>query len=190
MLKPVRTVAPSLVPVSVDEAKAQARVDHTDDDTLIGSLIDAAVSHLDGYAGTLGRCLINQSWRQDFCGWSTDLRLPFCDVSSVTLSYFDASNSEVTVTGSNYELLTDALGSFVRLKSAFTRPSLYDRSDPVRVVMVAGYGAAANTVPQGIRHAILMLVSHWYENREASGDSGELPFGVTALLSPFRRANL
>lgn len=191
MLKPVRTVAPSVVPVSVAEAKAQGRVDYSDHDVLIGSLIGAAVSHLDGYAGTLGRCLINQTWRQDFDGWATDLRLPFCDVSSVVIGYFDAADVARTVNAGLYELLTDALGAFVRFKSGFAAPALAERSDPVQVTFVTGYGATADAVPQGIKHAILMLVSHWYENREASGDGkAEMPLGVASLLAPFRRVDL
>ena len=61
----------------------------------------------------------------------------------------------------------------------------------VRVRYVAGYGAAGSNVPQAIRQAILLVIGSLYENREdvlvAQGVSiGVLPFGVVALLAPYR----
>lgn len=47
-LSPVRTAAPAELPITLAEAKAHCRVDYTDDDAFITSLIGAAVSHLDG----------------------------------------------------------------------------------------------------------------------------------------------
>lgn len=40
-----------------------------------------------------------------------------------------------------------------------------------------------------IRHAALLLIGHWYANREATSDRPltEIPFAVKHLLSPYRR---
>lgn len=51
----------------------------------------------------------------------------------------------------------------------------------------AGY--ADGQVPAPIRHAILLLVGHLYENRmavTAATAMGAMPLGVDALLSPYR----
>lgn len=51
----------------------------------------------------------------------------------------------------------------------------------------AGY--AADAVPAPIRHAILLMVGHLYENRmavTAATHIGAMPLGVDALLSPYR----
>jgi uncharacterized phiE125 gp8 family phage protein len=60
----------------------------------------------------------------------------------------------------------------------------------VNVRFVAGFGSAGTTVPQPIRQAILMLVGHYYENREAILATGampkEVPLGVDSLLWPKR----
>ena len=61
MLPPVRTVVPSVDDplLTTAEAKAHCRVDTSDDDTLIASLVKAATAHLDGWSGILGRCLVS-----------------------------------------------------------------------------------------------------------------------------------
>lgn len=197
-LKPVRTTEPAETPVSLAEIKTHLRVDHAEDDTLIEAYIGAAVARLDGRAGILGRCLVTQTWRQDYAGWPPKglFRLPFCDVQSIgSLKYSDPDNVEQTVAPSLYQLHQDDLSSFLWLRSAFTRPSLYsDRLDPVRITFTAGYGDATK-VPSDIKAAILLMVGDFYENREdtvvgASLDVRPLPRGVDALIAPHRRVGL
>lgn len=52
--------------------------------------------------------------------------------------------------------------------------------------------AAATPIQPAVRHAILMLVSHWYSNRDAAGEkpSHAVQFGVDALLQPYREQTL
>ena len=193
MLRPVQIAAPAEAPVSLGEAKAHLNVDHDDDDTLITSLVGAAVAHLDGHAGVLGRCLVNQQWRQDYRDWHWFHRLPFPDVSAVTVKYQDADNQEQTVSSALYELIEDARGALVSFRDVFTKPGLYDDMiAPVNITLTAGFGAA-DDVPQALKQAILLLVGHWYENREAvniGNITTELPMAVNALISPFRRVSV
>lgn len=188
MIRPVRTVAPATQPVTLAEAKEFARVDSSDHDSMLQSLIDSATNWLDGRTGLLGRCIINQTWRQDYTGWQTALRLPFPDVSSVTVKYFDVANVEQTVSSALYQLLEDELGAIVRFGESFTNPSLYDdRQDRVRITLIAGYGADASAVPDALKTAIKMLVTHWYDSHLAGAQTFETPFGVSAIIAPFRR---
>ena len=41
-----------------------------------------------------------------------------------------------------------------------------------------------NDVPENLRHAILLLVSHWFHNREAVGEKKlhEVPVGISSLV--------
>lgn len=195
MLRPVLVTPPVVKPVSLEEAKAHCRVDVADDDTVIVALIDAAISHLDGWAGVLGRCMVNQVWRINLGDWPRCgiIRLPFPDVSAATIKYFDADNSEQTVSSSLFERLEDERGVFISLGAAFTFPTVFDdRSDGVKVEFTAGYGAAATAVPASLRTAILLTVAHWYENREtaAAGSVTEIPFGASAMIAPFRRVGI
>jgi uncharacterized phiE125 gp8 family phage protein len=193
LLRPVLVTAAAAPLLTTAEAKQWCRVDHDDEDQLFPALIAAAEDRLDGWTGILGRCLVHQTWRQDFPGWPADgeLRLPFPDVSAtgLTVKYSDADDAEQTLAASQYELLEDATGALLRLRSGFSSPALYDdRCDPVRVQFVAGYGAVASAVPQALRTAALMMVAHWYANREALASAiAETPNGVGAIVSPYAR---
>lgn len=192
MLRPVRTVAPAADLLDLAAVKLHLKLEagDTTEDSLVSALIGAVTAHLDGYAGILGRCLVNQTWRQDFEGFPSCLRLPFPDVSSVTLKYYDAVNVQQTVSSANYQLLEDERGSFVELNSSYAVPSVYQyRADPVSVTMVAGFGAAATSVPGSVIAAALMLIGNLYANREATlvGQMVEVPLGVRALLAPVSR---
>lgn len=196
--KPVLVTAPTTAVVTVDEAKAHCRVDGTNEDALIGALIAAVVSYLDGWTGILGRCLEAQTWRQDLDCFDRELRLPLSPVISiVSVKYDDVNGVEQTVDPANYKLLEDGAGPFVRFLRAYTFPQTSLEPPAVRVAFLAGYAQAAqaSTVPQAIKHAILLTLGHLFENRETviSGRSVaaiELPFAASALLAPFRRMQI
>ncbi len=191
MLKPVLTSAPAALPVTTDEAKAQLSIAHSDQDAFISRLVAAATAHLDGYAGVLGRALITQTWRQDFHSFADCLRLPLEPVQSVSsVTYYDSDNVLQTLATSFYNLHTDAIGPRIVLKPDQFWPSTYKRDDAVSVTFMAGYGADETAVPEGIRHAILMLVAHWYRNRETvvvGVVSGEMAKGLDTLAGQYRR---
>lgn len=189
MLRPVLVSPPAAPPVSLAEAKAHCRVDFADDDALITSLIDAATTHLDGWTGILGRAVVTQTWRQDFCAFGSRMRLPVGPVASVdSVKYFDADNAEETVDPSVFIAATDAMGSYVELAAGKSWPATYDRPDAVGITYVAGADAA--DVPSALKAAILLHIAHLYLNREAVvlGESPTiLPMAAAALVAPYRR---
>jgi len=204
MLRPTLvTPAAAATVVTLPIAKAHCRIDHPDDDALITALIAAAEAHLDGYSGILGRALLEQTWEQKFWNFYEcnrnggafpcvyKLRLPVGIASSiVSIHYYDSDNVDQTVGSAVYQLMTDELGSYVSLKPLQTWPATYYREDAVTIQWKAGYGATAALVPAAIRHAMLLLVGHWYENRESVviGETAiELPMAVKALLAPHSR---
>ncbi|PLX37002.1 MAG: hypothetical protein C0605_08005 [Hyphomicrobiales bacterium] len=193
MLAPVRTAAPETTPVDLDAVKKHCRVDFADDDNLLAALIAAATDHLDGYAGILGRALITQTWQQDFAGFDDVMRLPLAPCQSISaVSYYDGDNAEQTLNSSIYALRADALGPYMTLAPDQSWPGTYNREDAVSITYVAGYGAAA-AVPQAIKQAILLMIAHWYENRETTlvgASVADLPMGAAWLLAPYRRVGL
>lgn len=199
-LKPVRTVSPSVPAVPTADVAAHLRIEGSgsptvyQDQSYIEALRDAAVDWLEGPDGYLGgRALINQTWRADLAEFDADvpIRLPLVPVSSISgILYYDGDGAQQTLDTSVYTLLDDEFGPYVALKVDQEWPGTYERVDAVRVTFVAGYGAAASDVPAAMRHAILLMVGHWYENREGVivGDGAiEVPLTVERLLMPYRR---
>lgn len=196
MLRPIRTVAPALRVVSLEEAKAHLRVEVSEEDDLIDGLARAAESRLDGWSGLLGRCMINQTWRASYANWCWPLlELPFPDISSVVVTYFDSEGVEQTVSDVHYGLIETAGGTALEWRSSFAAPSLESRSDAIRATFVAGFGAAPEDVPDDLRHAIKLMIGGWYENREETviGVSvASLPISLSAeaLISGYARKGL
>ncbi|GEC15160.1 head-tail connector protein [Nitrobacter winogradskyi] len=198
MLAPVRTAAPTITPVSLAEVKAHLRVDHTDDDAMIGALLTAATERFDGWTGILGRCLVEQTWRQDFECFSDCLRLPLAPVLSIeSITYFDGDNAQQTLAASVYNLFTDARGPYVGLKPDQPWPGIYSRRDAISVTFKAGYATtpaqgetpAQSTVPEPIKLAIILQVKLNYDPLE-SAVRESYQRAIDALVAPFRRVGV
>lgn len=186
--------APTITPVTLAEAKAHCRIDHTDNDTQITALIEAATSYLDGYHGILGRCLIEQTWELYYDTFPTDdLRIPLGNLISVTsVEYVDPTTLlYVTWAAANYETDTYSLDGWVIPVDTWPTPA--ETINAVRVTFKAGYGSTAASVPAAIRQAILMIIGHWFESRETviiDQTAIKLPMAADALLAPFRRVGV
>lgn len=159
-MAPILVTPPSAPLVALADLKAHLGVNFADDDALIQSLEKAAVAHLDGWRGILGRCIKQQVWAVSF-GCAGCHRLPFPDVASVVVDAGDVVLSQ------------DALGSRVEI------------TEPTTVTMTI---KAPDDVAEIAGLAVKMLVAHWYANREAVGVGGlqEMPFAVNRLLAPIR----
>lgn len=183
--------APAVALYSLDEVKAHCRIDGTDEDTYLSALIQAATDYLDAQHGILGRALITQRWQVTFGERpsSDKVILPVPTVQQVTsISYYDTDNVEQSFAADNYRLIINGEYSIVELVQGVSWPNVYDRSDALWIQYDTGYGDAASDVPAAIRHAGLLLIGNWFENREAVTQSAmsELPMAVKSLLQPFR----
>lgn len=173
MLSPVLVTAATDDVVSLAEAKAHLKVDFDDDDTLIQVMIDAAVGHIDGATGTLGRAIAEQTWSQEYEGFGGDLVLPLGPVQSVTSVAYDST------TFSDFRLLNDGRGAFLRVNDDTSWPSA---DGPVTITFVAGY----SEIPAAIKAAVLLHIGTLYEYRETSADKWTPTRAYDALLAPYR----
>jgi uncharacterized phiE125 gp8 family phage protein len=188
MQPPVIVTPPASLPVTLDEAKDYLRVLHSDEDTLILALVTAAVAHVDGWSGILGRCLISQTWRQDYDGFPDDgvMRLPFPDVGTVAVAYTDEAGASQTLAASEYDVASDAIGPRVLIADGGTWPATAATPDAVRIT--ADYGF--ETVPEDLKYAILLHVGALYKYRESMGEPIESNMTYEALVTKYRRVGI
>lgn len=190
ILRPVLTTPPATRLLTAAEAKAHLRVDADDEDALISNLILTAEAHLDGYAGVLGRALITQTWSESYPYFRYEMPLRVAPVQSITtVQFYDNDEVSQTVDVSTFRLHERAGGAYLQQRDGQSWPSTYTRDDAVTITYVAGYGDDAADVPQAIRQAALLLIGHWYENRQAvtTEPASPMPLAVDALLRPFKR---
>lgn len=184
----VLDTAPAAV-VTKAEAKRHLRIFHDTDDDYIEGLVSAATYHLDGPDGALGRCLGSQKWIWTIDGFPSGncpLSIPMPPTVSVdAVAYDNTVNVEAAYTGFRVLHPGATTGTYLLPAIDGEYPDTNGEPGCVRVTLTAGY----DPLPTTIKHAILLLVSHWFEHREAAVDSGakfgllELPFGVRTLLS-------
>jgi uncharacterized phiE125 gp8 family phage protein len=179
-----RVTPPSVLPVSLVEAKAQMRVESDDDDPTIQRLIDAAVAFVD-VQGALGKAMITQTWAQWMGPQVTGVMLMLGPVQSVAaIKYYDTDGVLQTAPLDDFDVFGVPSKTTIRPKSGKKFPVAQQRDDAIKVEYVIGYGDAAEDVPQTVRHAILMLVAHWYENREGAQERtlSDVPYGFQELI--------
>jgi uncharacterized phiE125 gp8 family phage protein len=201
--------APIVEPVTLAQAKAQCRVDFPDDDNLILGYITAARQMVEkmtnrsifnrkmrltlDYFPWPGWQTVTGSSHDAYLGWyfrSLSIRLPKPATASVDrISYLNDQQETVIIDPSNY--VVDLISEPARISPApgYTWP--YQQNYiPGQVIIdytsgTYGDGLQVNNCPQTIVMAILLLVAHFYNNREASSETvlKTIPLGVAELLA-------
>jgi len=191
-----RQTAPAVEPVTLAEAKAHLRVDTSDDDNYIGTLITAAREWVEQY---LDRTLVHTQWVMRFDKFPdsgiepVELPRPPMVLSgtatAVTVTFTQEAGPTSTYSTAEYRVDRNATpGAILPIYGSTWTPHRQD-DNAISVTWWAGYGATGSSVPAAIRHAILMLVGHWYEFRTSvltGSVSKEIEFGVKSLLDSQR----
>ena len=193
----IRQTPPAVEPVTVAEAKAHLRVDTADDDTYIGTLITAAREWCEQY---LDRTLVHTQWVMRFDKFppdgTMDIELPRPPMSlagtttAVILTFTSETGGTQAYSTDSFRVDRNATPGAVKTLYGQTWPPHLMDDNAISVTWWAGHGSAGSSVPAAIRHAMLMLIAHWYENRSATLGTGavpqEVPLGVNALLDSQR----
>lgn len=111
--------------------------------------------------------------------------------TAVSVTYLLGDESTATLSTSSYRVDRNSTPGVVRQLRSGTWPANLDDYNAVTVTWWAGYGSSGSSVPAAIRHAILLLVGHWYDGaRQAAVSSGavpqDVPYGVKSLLDSQR----
>jgi uncharacterized phiE125 gp8 family phage protein len=179
---------PAGEPLSLAEARGFLRVETDEDDALIAALITAARLHVEAQTGL---ALMTQAWRMVFDRWPACGRIP---VRPAPLRSITAARVFVR----DGHALTVDTQAFVEDLAAMTLAFIpWAMALPTRIAagieidVAVGFGDASD-VPEPLRHAIRLLVAHWYEYRGlVAADAGPMvPSTVAALLLPYRRLAL
>ncbi len=182
---------PTFEPVTLAEAKSHCRVDISDDDALITSQITAARAYLEH---TFGRAIAAQTVLLHLAAFPGvcrtnprgAIKLPRPPLASVThVKYYDGSGTLTTLDSSAYQV-DDVRepGELVVAPGVDWPEAQEDRVGAVQVTYVAGV-ATAGAIDPRIKQAVLMLVGHWYENRETvnvGSISKDLEHAVSAIM--------
>lgn len=180
-------------PVSLEEARLHCRIDSHDEDGYLAALITTARRWVERQTGLQ---LVQSTWT-----WTLD-RLPYTMeplyvpvsplVSVTSIKYIDGSGIQQTLANTSYIVDATSMPGRIALVYGQVWPIVQLRANAVEVVFKAGYGSTTSTAPQSaaavprtIKMAILLLVGHWYANREQTSENSptDIPFGVESLLA-------
>jgi uncharacterized phiE125 gp8 family phage protein len=174
--------------VTTAEAKRHCRIDDfNDDDSYIESLISVAQAYIDGpEPAWLGRSF-GSSWTLTLDSFPSGcIRLPLPPLQEVTEVAYTATDGTTGTVTDFREFGVESVNSHGFILPAYDAawPDTRDEPEAVRITFTAGYA----TVPPQVKHAILLLVGEWYENREDAGELKltEIPTAASALLMPLR----
>lgn len=184
-----QTTAPTEEPITVDDAKLHCRIDEDADNLEIARLIRAARELVESETSRqLATATYTLKLDRFPCG-GRPIRPPRPPLQSVTsITYLDSGGVSTTWDSSNYIVDTSVEPGRISLAYNAFYPTYRIQSFPITIVYVAGYGAAT-AVPEGIKHAMRLLIGNWYENRESSISGtiiGEVPLAFERLLSNYR----
>lgn len=179
---------PAVETVILAEAKSHAVITVTADDSDVEAYIRLARRYAEDRTG---RVFVNQTWKEYFDTFPVqgEFNLSKSPVSSVeSIKYYDADGAEQTLADTVYQ--TDYVSEPMRIALAENQswPEIQSgKLNAITVEFVAGYGAAASSVPERFKMAIKLIVAHLYRLREPvipGAKLTEVPLvNVTALLT-------
>ena len=157
-------------PVSLVEAKAYLRVDNTDEDTLIGTLITAARQWVESY---LDRALILRQLVLRLDTFPVEIELPqpplstFGTTTAVSVTYTLETGTTATLSSSEYRIDRTSTPGVLRQNYSGSWPGHLNDYNSIAVTYWAGYGSDEGDIPPAIKNAILLKIGHLFENRSA-----------------------
>jgi uncharacterized phiE125 gp8 family phage protein len=187
------TEAPSAFPVTLAQAKAVLRVQHTAEDALIQQIIESAYDYCEQ---ELDLAIMEQeiTYKLDAFPEARTITLPRANLLSITsFTYTDTALAEQSFT----DYVADSFSTPARVvNNTDTWPETADRANTITIVYRAGFSETetgdSHTTPKAVIQAMTMLITHFYENRNtvAVGPgmaSAEIALATANLLHKYRR---
>lgn len=181
---------PATEPLSLADAKAFLRIDHDHDDAIISALIASARGQVEALTRS---ALMTQVWRLVLDAWPCEGRITprFGPLRAVNAArVYDAAGHASSIDTGRF--VVDA-ASGVIVSPGWSLPVPGRARAGIELDIAIGFGPTAADVPDVLRHAIRVLVAHWYDNRglAAIGASvAMLPGSVSAMIANYRVVSL
>lgn len=181
------TTAPTVEVMSLAEAKLHLGIgaDETQWDTYLPGLIVAARRFTERRTN-LG--MVEQVVTMYIDQFPSVINLPISPGLSVTsVKYRDTAGVLQTLDAAKYQV--DVASKPPRISEAYAEswPTTREMMNAVEVIYKAGFGTTAASVPGDLVAAVKLLLSHWFENREAVGTvGGAVAVSYEALVRSYR----
>lgn len=178
--------APASLPVTLAEVKEHIHVVDTDEDSGITGFIRAATESLDGRDGSLGRCLITQTWKMTLDRFASEIIIPLPPCQSIdAITYVDRDGATQQLDAIGYQVLGLRSAEGARLRPAYgaSWPATRDQAGALTITFTAGFGDTPADIPEAILAAIKMRVAYLFLNR---GDNPGIPDDADDFARNFR----
>ena len=166
--------------VGLLDAKTHLRVDHDDEDELISMMTASATEMVSNHTGLI---LGSEGWQFSVGPQAGRLRIPVAPVRSLTsVQYLDRDRAAQNASLDDFLLIADYSRPYLMPIDGTSWPITARDDDAITVTVAAGL----LELPPPLKVAILMMLSHLYEDR---GDNAmdEIPTTVRVLVEPYRR---
>ncbi|TCT02818.1 putative phiE125 gp8 family phage protein [Tepidamorphus gemmatus] len=183
------TAPPAAEPVALADIKTFLKIEHDDDDALIGALIAAARLHVEA---AVRRVLVSQGWRLTLDAWpppagaGRQIDIPLGPVLAIgSLAVLDPEGVAVPLDPAAWTADTAGIPARLLVRDA---PPPGVPLGGIRIDYTAGYGDPAE-VPAPLVQAVRLIAAHWYETREPvafGGPANMVPETIAALIAPYR----
>lgn len=182
--------------VSLDEARRHCNITpegspptHEDDAHLEDIIIPAAREWCEEYTG-LSFAQKTYEIKIDEFPEDGDIRLPIGPVLAIeSVTYVNEEEAEITLGSTQYTLDKNSVPQWLIRANGVTWPTAKEVANAVTVRFIAGFSLPGDSpvvkaLPKQFRIAMLMLITHLYENRGAGMDKALqlVPLGVKSML--------
>lgn len=174
-----KLVTPAAAIVTTDVAKKHLNVEHAEDNAEIDRLVAAATRYIEKRTA---RQFGQATWKLFLDGFGAGpIEIRKCPVSDVTeVKYIDPDGAEQTLASFQKDIVSEParIAPAVGESWPITRRQL----NAVEITFTAGY----TDIPEEAVQVVLLLLGHWYVNREGMGTTRALEFAIEALKDSLR----
>lgn len=174
---------PTVLAVTLDQAKANLRVDGADMDTLITLWVEGITAALEH---EIGQCLMPQTWEVSLEAFPAAINLPHPVISVASVKYMDGAGIEQTLAPAAYKLTRSAYQTTLAPIAGTAWPSTLAGTGAVVATVLCGYGDTAVSTPRNVQLYILAKLEADYGPRSQTAGSIAQSDRLSGLLDRCR----